>query len=37
MILTVAGKNESTEVVYDKVRFDVAIPERLFTLRGLKM
>ncbi|PKN27409.1 MAG: outer membrane lipoprotein-sorting protein [Deltaproteobacteria bacterium HGW-Deltaproteobacteria-22] len=37
MTLTVAGKNESTEVVYDKVRFDVAIPDRMFTLRGLKM
>jgi len=37
MTLTVAGKSESTEVVYDKVRFDVAIPDRLFTLRGLKM
>ncbi len=37
MTLTVAGKNESTEVVYDKVRFDVVIPARLFTLSGLKM
>ncbi len=37
MTLTLPGKNESTEVTYDKIRFDVAIPDRIFSLRGLKM
>lgn len=36
MTLTFPGKNESTEVVYDKIRFDVVIPDRVFSLRGLK-
>lgn len=37
MTLTLPGKDESTEVVYEKIRFDVAIPDRVFSLRGLKM
>ncbi len=37
MVMTLAGKNESTEVIYERVRFNVAIPARTFTLRGLKM
>lgn len=36
MVLKPAGKNEYTEMVYHKIRFDVRIPSRYFSLRGLK-
>lgn len=36
MVLRPAGKSEYTEMVYHKIRFNVRIPSRYFSLRGLK-
>ncbi|MBN2725610.1 MAG: outer membrane lipoprotein-sorting protein [Deltaproteobacteria bacterium] len=36
MTLIPAGKEEFTKLVYEKIRFDVAIPSRYFSIRGLK-
>ncbi|MBU1535864.1 outer membrane lipoprotein-sorting protein, partial [Myxococcota bacterium] len=36
MVITPAGKSEYTEIIYDKIRFNVQIPSRYFSLRGLK-
>ncbi|MGM0596330.1 MAG: outer membrane lipoprotein-sorting protein [Myxococcota bacterium] len=36
MRLSPAGKNEYTEIYYKKIRFNVSIPGRYFTIRGLK-
>jgi outer membrane lipoprotein-sorting protein len=36
MVITPTGKSEYTEITYVKIRFNVSIPSRYFSLRGLK-